>query len=321
MILAYHRVAETPTDPQLLCVSPRHFAEQLQVLRRQYRPMPLFDLAAAVREGSVPERAVVVTFDDGYADNLHNAAPLLAAHGVPATVFVVPGESEGEFWWDELDRLLLQPGTLPQTLQLKVNDEAREWDLGGAAEYSPAGFERHRAWSVLQADAPTPRQTIYRTLHQALRSLSTPSRQTVLDSLRGWSGAGKASRPTHRRLGSAELVRLAEAGIEVGAHTLTHPVLSALSTQEQQLEVSHGKQRLGDILGRPVRSFAYPYGTRMDYTAETVEIVRQAGFTCACANYAGAVRLGADVFQLPRILVRDWDGDEFARRIRTEPRR
>ncbi len=321
MILAYHRVTETPTDPQLLCVSPRHFAEQLLVLRRVYRPMPLLELATSFREGRMPDRAVVVTFDDGYADNLHEAAPLLAAQGVPATVFVVPGEREGEFWWDELDRLLLQPGTLPQMLQLEVNDEAQEWDLGGAAEYSPADFERYRAWSVLQADAPTPRQAAYRSLHQALRPLATSSRKAILDSLRAWSGAGKASRPTHRRLGSAEIVRLAEAGIEVGGHTLTHPVLSALPVEQQQTEISLGKRRLEGILGRPVRSFAYPYGARKDYTVETVEIVRQAGFVCACANYPGMAQIDTDVFQLPRILVRDWDGDEFARRIRTEPRR
>jgi peptidoglycan/xylan/chitin deacetylase (PgdA/CDA1 family) len=317
MILAYHRVAQTPTDPQLLCVSPRHFAEQLQVLRRRRRPMRLLDLASSLREGAAPDDAVVITFDDGYADNLHNAAVLLVANDVSAAVFVSPGESGavGEFWWDELDRLLLQPGSLPRILRLEIDGQAREWDLGDAAEYSQADFEKHRAWSVLRAEAPTPRQSAYRSLHQALRPLATAARQAAIASLRAWAGATPTMRPTHARLTPAEIARLAEAGVEVGAHTLTHPVLSATPVEEQRAEIQRSKERLGDILGRPVRSFAYPYGTRKDYTAETVEIVRQAGFTCACSNFPGEVRADTDLFQLPRTLVRDWDGDEFAQRI------
>jgi len=376
MILAYHRVAETPTDPQFLCVSPRHFAEQLQVLRRRRRPMRLLDFASSLREGVAPDDAVVITFDDGYADNLHNAAPLLAAHDVPATVFVAPQESEtaarredsapaisrcdtdgtgrcrsgvgescpGEFWWDELDRLLLQPGSLPRILRLEIGGQTIAWDLASPnnacgrtgetpvpqfsvdgppsemVEYSQEDFEKHRGWSVLQVEAPTARQSVYRSLHQALRPLVTAARQAAMASLRSWAGATATMRPTHARLTPAEIVRLAEAGVEVGAHTLTHPVLSATPAEEQRAEIQRSKERLEDVLGRPVRSFAYPYGTRKDYRAETVEIVRQAGFACACSNFPGAVRVDTDLFQLPRTLVRDWDGDEFARRVLSEPR-
>ena len=113
-----------------------------------------------------------------------------------------------------------------------------------------------------------------------------------------------------------EVFRLAEGGlIEVGAHTVTHPVLSALPAARQHPEIHNSKSQLENILRRPVNSFAYPYGGRSDYTRETISLVRQAGFTCACSNYSDVVRRGSDLFPLPRVLVRDWDGEEFAQRL------
>jgi peptidoglycan/xylan/chitin deacetylase (PgdA/CDA1 family) len=85
--------------------------------------------------------------------------------------------------------------------------------------------------------------------------------------------------------------------------------------REQQEEIQKSKHCLENILGRPVTTFAYPYGGRSHYTAETVAAVREAGFDTACSNFEGAVRRGADMWQLPRFLVRDCDGDEFSRRF------
>ena len=109
---------------------------------------------------------------------------------------------------------------------------------------------------------------------------------------------------------------LAQGGlIEIGAHTVTHSVLAALTPSSQREEIKESKRFLEELLGRKVASFAYPYGRRCDYSEQSVALVREAGFAHACSNFAGVVGRNSDLFQLPRVQVRDWDGDEFAGRL------
>src|SRR6476620_2068715 len=144
LALLYHRVRpEAGFDPYLLGVSPEHFAEQLEVLPRFGRPMSLQQLVQALRMRKLPHRALVVTFDDGYADNLYHARPLLERHDFPATVFVTSGYlgQTHEFWWEDLARLLLHPGRLPDVLRLTIGQHAYHWELGEAASYSKRDYE------------------------------------------------------------------------------------------------------------------------------------------------------------------------------------
>lgn len=317
-ILLYHRVFEAETDPQRLCIHPHHFAEHLEVLRQRYTILSLKALRQELEERRWPKQAVVMTFDDGYADNLWNAKPLLERYGIPATVFVTTGYlgEEREFWWDELERLFLQPGRLPETLHLTINGRSFQWELGEAAYDPGEASRRFCTWNVLEPDDPTPRHRLYRLLHQRLRPLPHGERRKVLDELRAWAGVEPKVRLTHRPLSADEVLRLTEGGlIEVGAHSVTHPVLSAFPVAAQRTEILGSKAHLEEILGKPVTSFAYPYGSGSDYTVETVTLVREAGFKVACANFPKGVQRGTDPFQLPRFLVRDWDGEAFARRL------
>jgi len=310
-------VATLKSDPWGLAVTPGRFAEHLEVLRQHARPMPLEELSRALREGSLPDRSVVVTFDDGYADNLHNAKPLLERHDVPATVFVASGfvGRKREFWWDELARLLLRPGAVPDRLSLSVDGNTHKWELGEAAYYTVDEFRRHRGWRAWDR-CPTPRHSLYISLCDLLRPVSERERQRKLDELRDWVIDAPERPPKHRPLSSGEIGKLQQGGlVEVGAHTVTHPVLSALPPAVQRGEIANSRARLEKILGHPVTSFAYPYGKRHDYTAETVDMVRRAGFGCVCSTFAGVVRRSSDRFQLPRVYVRNWDGDRLARRL------
>jgi peptidoglycan/xylan/chitin deacetylase (PgdA/CDA1 family) len=316
VILMYHRVTEPANDPYLLAVTPKHFAEQLDVIRKYGVPMRLQQLVHSLRDARVPTRAVALTFDDGYADNLHQAKPLLELHDIPATVFMTAGQvgRSREFWWDELDRLLLQPATLPPVLRLSLNGSVREWKLGEASTYAEEEYRRDRHWHVECPGDPGPRQRVFRALFDLLYLSPSTERWMILDELTAWAGAPRAARPTHRTLTSEEAVRLAEGGlVEVGAHTMTHPVLAGLPAAEQRDEIQKSKARLEKMLGHDVVSFAYPHGSS---TPDTAGIVREAGFVCACSSRPDAVFRGADRFQLPRLGVRDWDGDGFARWLR-----
>lgn len=311
ILLLYHRVAEVPTDPQLLCVSPQHFAEHLEVLRRNYHPLSLGSLRRRLALNLWPPRSVVVTFDDGYADNLHQARPLLETADVPATVFVVAGQvdSSQEFWWDELERVLLSTPRLPAQLTLTINGRMHRWDL-------PGSDEENLHWHVLMTSRPTPRQAAYRELASLLRGMEGEARKRLLEQLVAWTGLDANGRSNYRALTGDEVRALAQDGlVEIGAHTVSHPMLSALPLEAQRTEIAHSKRKLEEILGRPVTSFAYPFGGQSDYTADTARLVREVGFDCACSNFPGLITRGVDPYQLPRFLIRDWDGEEFARRL------
>ncbi|PIG94115.1 polysaccharide deacetylase family protein [Gloeocapsopsis sp. IPPAS B-1203] len=316
LILLYHRVAEVDSDPWSLCVTPQHFAEHLEVLQKYGCPMPLQQLTQNLQDGKLTHRSVSITFDDGYADNLHNAKPLLEGYDIPATVFLTSGYigHEREFWWDELERLLLQPGTLPETLHLSIDGNTYQWKLGEAADYTEEAYQRHCCWQFEHKDTPSQRHALYRSVYQLLCFLRAGDRQKVLDDLLVWSGTELENRPTHRCLSVAQAIALEQEGlIEIGSHTVTHPFLSTLPLALQQDEILQSKAQLEKIVGHAVSSFAYPHG---NYTAETATLVRQAGFTCACSTDAETVWSHTNGFQLPRVVVEDWDGEEFARRLK-----
>lgn len=316
IILLYHRVAELSSDPYLLSVTPQHFAEHLEVLQQSHSLIPLSQLSQTLQDGKLPHRSVVVTFDDGYIDNLCNAKPLLEQYGIPATVFVASGYvgQDREFWWDELDRLLLQPGILPETLHLDINGSVYHWSLGEGRHYSEADAQRDRDWHLYQEHDVSSRHSLFRSLHQILNALPMKERWPVLDQLSVWAGAELRSRPTHRILTPEEVVQLDKGDlVEVGAHTVTHPILSSISVAAQQHEIYQSKADLEKILDRSVTSFAYPHGSRSDYSLETANLAEAAGFTCACSTVVDVVRTNSERFQLPRASVGDCDGETFAR--------
>lgn len=310
----YHRLAEVSSDPWSLCVKADHFAEHLEVLKGAGYPLRLQQLIQTIRDGNIPSRGVVITFDDGYADNLHQAKPLLERYDVPATVFITTGQvgEKGEFWWDELERLLLQPDTLPDICILKINSSTYKWKLDMAAFYSGADRSEDRSRKPWEAQ-PHSRLAFYYSVWKQLRDLPENQRKQVLDEILNWSGADQTVRATHRALLPEEVIALGEGElIEIGAHAVNHPILSVQSRQTQQYEIQKCKVDLEKMLGRRVNSFAYPYG---EYTPEVIKLIQEAGFCCACSTREQSVWWQTDRFQLPRFEVQDWNGEEFARRL------
>lgn len=310
IILLYHRVAETTFDPQLLCVSPKNFADHMEILRTTCRPLSLGELATRKSLNLWRSRTVIVTFDDGYADNFLNAMPILRQYEIPATVFVATGfiGTERTPYWDELSSILLQVPTLPPKLTLLMDGEMKTWEFDGEPTVDGA-------WDVLQ-EGDLARHDAYRTLCDHLRSLPSHMREETMVNIRKWSEKDETVAANNQFMTVEQLRRLTDDGlIAAGAHTMTHPNLASLSSQEQREEIVGGRRQLEEMTGHKVTSFAYPYGGREHYTRETVQIIKEQGFACACSNFEGKVWCASDRYQLPRILVRDWAADEFARII------
>lgn len=297
VILCYHRVAHLPESPRRLWVSPEKFAEHLDYLVRSCHPISLADLVQGIQNGQVPDKSVVVTFDDGYADNLWNAKPLLERYGVPATVFVTSGfvGQDRLFYWDELACLMVEPSNNAfETLTITL----------------PSG-KQHR-YSLA---TPSQRLQAYHALHDRMRPLLPAEREQVLEQVRSQLGSlTQVQREKYRALSLEELHALVQDGlVEVGAHTVSHPNLPCLPETVQWQEISESKQQLEAMLNHPVRFFAYPYGSGND---QTRKLARQAGFIAACAWGEGTADNTANLFWLPRLFVENWDGDRFAAKLR-----
>jgi peptidoglycan/xylan/chitin deacetylase (PgdA/CDA1 family) len=288
VILMYHQVIERSSDPWNLCVSPRHFAEQLKILKQNYPILSLHDLLISLKNARLPKRGVVLTFDDGYADNLWNAKPLLEKYEVPGTVFVASGSIDNKgFWWDDLERALLQPKKLPKSLQLNVQGQSYDWPTTNLNQ----------------------RQHAYLAIHRIIKPLKVSDRNQVITDLFVWADADKMERSDYRPLTTAELIQLSQCEfIDVGAHTVTHASLSILSKADQIAEIDGSRQKLIAILGDRVDTFSYPYG---NFTSDTVDIVKASGFKMALTCETNAVEVGANQFQLGRFEVGNWEGEKF----------
>jgi peptidoglycan/xylan/chitin deacetylase (PgdA/CDA1 family) len=309
VILLYHRVAEDELDPFGLCVRPERFGGQLSALRDLVHVEPLSKLVAGFAEGRPSDRAVAITFDDGYADNLHVALPLLEEHLMPATFFVVtdPVRHGGPYWWDDLTTLVLR--SLPRTaIHVVVSGQEHEWSLDDAG-----GTDTTSDWRAWEAP-PTPRASAYCGLWGLLRPLDSTARKAIFDQLRAQLGESRAN--IARPLTVDELFELARSPlVEIGAHTMSHRRLADLSRADQEHEVIGSKRWLEEHLGREVRGFSYPFGGPEDYGADTVAIVRRAGFAYACAVAGAPVKNGCSPLELPRLQVADWQPEELVRKV------
>jgi peptidoglycan/xylan/chitin deacetylase (PgdA/CDA1 family) len=286
LILCYHRVAEGVEDPFHLCVRPDNFAAHLEEMLRSREPCTLADV-------SVPSRRpkVVVTFDDGYRDNLTNALPIAESKGVPITVFVTSGVlgSHKGLWWDRLGTLLRSRPPHVREIVLPVAGQNVRLALG------PSGT-RADLDSVRRHLLPLP-------VTEIEQALDAVSEQWQVGSAPPHD-AGTLTREDLRQLAAGD-------NVTIGAHTADHVRLRDRSAREQQDTVAGSREQLEQSIGRAVSHFAYPFGGRDDFDDRSVEAVRAAGFDTACTTIPGTARSSTDPFRLPRRLVMDWGRPRF----------
>lgn len=296
LIVAYHRVAETRFDPWQLCVAPKHFAEHLEAFAKFADIVPLREFGERLTAGRGTRPVLAITFDDGYADNLQAALPVLQRARAPATVFLSTGWTgrTSGFWWDRLTRIVFEPTALPGKLRLERIDY----------RFS-AGNDPHHE-----------RQALHLALWQRLRDLDDDLRDDLLERLARWASLPAADAADPRPMTADEVARLAASPlIEIGAHSVTHRPLSSLPEALQIEEVAQSRRDCERLTGVRPESFAYPFG---DHTADMSGLMAQAGFTRACSLHPDLVWKDSDPFRLPRIGALDSDGVSFSKRLRRE---
>ena len=315
IMLMYHRVENLKHDPWQLAVSPAHFEEQMQVIQKYARPVQMCQMGKDLKKFLCGRREIVVTFDDGYADNFTKAKPILERYGIPATFFIVTSaiDKQEEFWWDELERIILDAVTLPGSFDLDIASIKYSWsidpDKGKKLNASEGSNKIPANGSVLS------RIGFYYALWQILGKLSFSGRQESLEQLRHWAQQSVNPRKAYLPMSSAELTSLSrEPLFEIGAHTVRHANLSLLPVGEQEEEISSSKRDLEQILDQPVTSFSYPFG---NYSTETPKLVERSKFLNACIGAKRPVTRNMNPYLMPRFGVNDWDGDQFEKNLQS----
>jgi len=261
-ILNYHHIA------------PAAFESHLRCLARRYRIVSLDECVAHVAGGAeVPPNAVAITFDDGYEQVYTKLFPLLQKHQAPATVFVPtePADTGQPLWFNRV-KTLVRTAAAPS---LRVGE--REFPLGADREAAYVAIMRH------------------------LNAQDIPTRDAMLARLLEGAELPDDRMRRYRPL-SWDQMRAMQGLVAFGGHTRTHPWLSRLPRAEAEAEILGSKARLEEMLGTPVRHFAYPFGSPDSFTDETIDILKAGGFASAATTQRGACRQGSSPYALPRIL-------------------
>jgi peptidoglycan/xylan/chitin deacetylase (PgdA/CDA1 family) len=294
-ILIYHRV-HAASDPLLPAeVDAAVFSVQMAFLADHFSVLPLGEAVERLARGRLPARAASVTFDDGYADNHDIALPILRRFGVPATFFVATGFLDGGRMWND---------TVIEAIR-----RAKE----PALDLSSLGLGTHSVNSL-----PERRSTIH-ALVRSIKHRTPKERDEIVDLIAAKVGG---QLPGTLMMTRAQVRALRSAGMDIGGHTVRHPILARLASAEAEQEIADGKAELEAIIGEPVRLFAYPNGKPVeDFAAKHVALVKRLGFRAAVTTSWGAARRTSDPFQLPRFTPWDRRALKFGVRLLLNARR
>jgi len=301
VVLAYHRVTHISVDPLEMAVSPEHFDKQMQFLKKNYHVVSIEEFTEYLykRKRFYP-KTVVITFDDGYADNLHEAFPILDQYHLPATFFITTRwiDKDEIPWWDELT-LLCFTRTWPEKIALN------------GKTYLTKNFKdkmnTYQIWMRLFRLS---------TMHQIKAYLSE-----IYQQLGGTISEIKyQEKSNYRMLSKNELKQLAKnTHVTIGNHTHDHVALGILALEKQMEEIDTANHILQEITGYPIRYISYPFGSKKwigkkrFYNEDTIKACKQLNMATGLANYYGQVHSNQNPFTIPRILVRNWELSTFER--------
>lgn len=273
--LIFHRVLPAPDPLRPGEPDPARFDQLMRFIAGNFAVLPLSEAVDRLQRRTLPRRTCCITFDDGYADNLTIALPILEKYKLPATVFVATGYLDGGRMFNDA---VIDAIALAKTELLDL----RPLDFG----LYPLSTVKDKRGAVA---------AILNRIKYSEPQLRAEQVAVILDAV----ACGPL--PTNIMLTSEQLRELALRGVEIGGHTVAHTILTTLEDDRALEEMVQGKQKLETIIGKPVTSFAYPNGKpERDYAARHVPLVRQAGFERAVSTASGVGVSGCDIYQLPR---------------------
>lgn len=292
VILCYHGVSDRAgeDDPGALKVSISRFRQQMTYLMKTYHVVSLPEILTQIRDKQLLKtKQVVITFDDGYADNYDNAYPILQEYGLPATIFLTSKHigTTQVFWWDRLRHILWTSAY-----------EHFDFNIIGVREYSLKTVqEKH--------------QTFF-GIHEPLRRMKLATRLQVLEELtERLQAVPNEYEHDDFPLQWEQIREMDSALISFGAHSCTHPVLDTLNEQELTTEILDSKTIIEQHLNKKITLFGYPYGGEQDFNEIAKSILKTHHFECGCSMAFGANTKDTDLFALRRASIGNWDTEMF----------
>ncbi|MFD3000908.1 polysaccharide deacetylase family protein [Pontibacter toksunensis] len=315
LVLMYHRVAEPESDVWEVAVSPDHFEQQLRVLKEEYKVVPVRELVERHNKGNIKRNSIGITFDDGYIDNFLVAKPLLEKYGLPATFFIASGNvgQPGEFWWDELEHLMLFSDSLPATVDMEVGGERIIFDLKEEAQLSNSLQQQHKAWKACEETPPTKRSQLFYKLWENLKPLPPAMQQAQMQQIRDWSGVAVAARADCRSMSRDQLQDLGRSELfDLGVHTVSHAALAFHPPLVQEKEILENKNFLQEIARNHVDLLTYPYG---NYNHESMAVAGKAALKAAFTTEEKVIARSAHPYRLGRFQVKNLAAPEFRKQL------
>ncbi len=285
-VLIFHRVLPKP-DPLFPDETDAQSFDQVCTwLRDWFNVLPLDEAVLQMRSASLPERALAITFDDGYADNHDVALPILRRHGLTATFFIATGFLDGGRMWND---------TVIESVRHSSKSGVDLTSLGEAGLIS------------LSLGSLDERRSAIDTVIRAIKYLPPDKRIEIAEQIASRLGV---SPPSDLMMTSGEVRALRRAGMQIGAHTVNHPILARLDDGAARREIGGSKRFLEELLDEPVGLFAYPNGKPgEDFTPDSVALARDLGFDAAVSTAWGAASRATDPFQIPRFT--PWDKTKY----------
>ena len=307
VILCYHRIENYTSDPVKITVSKKNFLEQINFLKEFAKiitPNQLFE--SLKNRKNLPPRSVLLTFDDGYS-SYEQTMDLLLKESISAIFFI--SLRKEEYWWDILSKILFENQHVEKSNYIKINNLLNELGCHFNIEESinSNSMDVLRKWSVTDKVFPFNRNKAFYFLAKEMEDVDHYKKSRMLDIVTSLSNEKR----NFSYLSNEKFINYHK----IGSHTINHYNLSKLSYDNQKIEIELGKKELESIINRQVKIFAYPFGNRYHYNADTLKIVKR-NFNFAFSNFEGRVHKDSNIYEIPRFLVRDWDIDSFIQNIK-----